>query len=73
MGLYQKNTHVCHSRASAETRAEVDSVDGEDQLNAIQFQLADFLGYHANVWDRDATKRDVATANMLMTLWLSPF
>lgn len=34
-------TRVCRSNASAETRA---AVDGEDQLYAIRFQLAEFMG-----------------------------
>ena len=36
---------VCRSSASAETRA---AVDGEDQLYAMRFQVAEFLGKHAN-------------------------
>lgn len=54
-----KITRVCRSSASAETRA---AVDGEDQMFAVRFQLAEFLVRHANVWDCDATVRSVPGA-----------
>lgn len=54
-----KITRVCRSSASAETRA---AVDGEDQMFAVRFQLAEFLGRHANVWDCDSTVRSVPGA-----------
>ena len=43
-----KISRVCRSSASAETRA---AVDEEDQLFALRFQMAEFLGHHANIWN----------------------
>ena len=51
-----KITRVCRSSASAETRA---AVDGEDQMFAIRFQLAEFLGFPPDVWDVESTVRNV--------------
>ena len=45
-------SRVCRSSASAETRA---AVDGEDMMYSVRFQLAEFKGYHANVWNPDET------------------
>lgn len=45
-----KITRVCRSSASAETRA---AVDGDDQMFAIRFQLAEFLGHPPDIRNLD--------------------
>lgn len=47
-----KINRVCRSSASAETRA---AVDGEDIMFATRFQMSEFQGYKANIWDPDET------------------
>lgn len=57
-----KITRVCRSSASAETRA---AVDGEDQMYSIRFQLSEFRGTSANVWNPDLTAK--ATTGVLIS------
>ena len=54
-----KISRVCRSSASAETRA---AVDGEDQMYALRFQMAEFLGHHGNEWSPDETVNKVPGA-----------
>ena len=51
-----RTTRVCRSSASAETLA---ATDGEDEMFAIKFQVSEFLGHQADIWNCNETVKKV--------------